>query len=382
MNISVLFVEPEIKGGFLQELNYCIAQIKSKNLAGRIISTTAFLNIADNESFIKHKNIICDSIRREINNISSINYICQPPAKGDQIAFEIHLIDDRNISLKHAEYKGFSYVRAVSDNLARAIFVSGIQYDYSEGVLNASEKVFSAMEEILQNEGLSFNNIVRQWNYIENILNEIKQNNSIKQHYQIFNDIRSKYYGKVDFINGYPAATGIGTLAGGVTVSFYAHHENDDIQEFQIDNPLQQPAFKYPSEVLVGESSVEFCEKTTPKFVRAKHIRSGDTEMTFVSGTASIRHEKTVALNDMQEQTKVTIENIQRLISQENLEQSGIPGAKIEKISYYRAYVKNAANLNEIIQKCEELLPGIPYLFLISDICRSDLLIEIEAFSS
>jgi len=34
--------------------------------------------------------------------------------------------------------------------------------------------------------------------------------------------------------------------------------------------------------------------------------------------------------------------------------------------------------LDDVKQACEEYYPGIPTLYLISDICRDDLLVELE----
>ena len=72
------------------------------------------------------------------------------------------------------------------------------------------------MKAILDVEGMSFNNLVRQWNYIGNIL-EIKHG---FQNYQIFNEVRSEVYQKYRTIAGYPAATGIGMKLDGVSLIF------------------------------------------------------------------------------------------------------------------------------------------------------------------
>ena len=62
------------------------------------------------------------------------------------------------------------------------------------------------MKAILEKEGMSFDHVVRQWNYIGNIL-EIKNG---LQNYQVFNEVRSEFYKKYRTVHGYPAATGIG----------------------------------------------------------------------------------------------------------------------------------------------------------------------------
>jgi len=382
MNVSVIIVKPELKGGFKEELCDCINQLKSKNLGNRVISTTLFLNVADNEEYVRFKEIACDSISGQLTGIASVNYICQPPANGDQIAFELQLINEHDFTLERVKHKDVIYVRAHKGDTLKGIFVSGLYCSYEEGVKGASEAVFTSMNEILTKEGLSFNHIVRQWNYIEQIVHVENTGEECKQHYQLFNDVRSEYYGLAEFNKGYPAATGIGCAAGGLTISFYALPESPDTEVTPVDNPFQKPAFLYPGQVLVGEYSDDCDEKTTPKFVRAKQVKNDSGHITFISGTAAIRKEKTVALDSMKEQLLITIENIESLISSDNLKRYGAGNALEEKIDYYRGYVKDTCCLEEITQKCEELLPGVPYLFLVSDICRKELLIEIEALAS
>jgi enamine deaminase RidA (YjgF/YER057c/UK114 family) len=382
MKISVILVEPRVKGHFEQELKDCIDQLDPGELGSRVVSTTVFLNANDNESFTAYREITSKSFDSFFKDLFSVNYVCQPPARGSFLALEIHLISENEYHLENVDHKGIRYVRARLDNTLKGIFVSGIQCGYEEGVLAACNDVFESMEAILTREGLSFNHIVRQWNYIEDILKEDEKEGIIRQHYQIFNDVRTRYYNKVSFENGYPAATGIGNKAGGVAISFYALNTAPDVRIYQVDNALQKPAYQYPDQVLVGDRSTEFKVKATPKFVRAKHVENSHGHMTFISGTASIRKEKTVAVNDMPGQLLITMENMEHLISYDTLLNSGVGSPPEERIDYYRGYVKNLDCIGEIIRKCEELLPGVPYILLVSDICRKDLLIEIEAFSS
>jgi len=381
MNLSVLVVDPVSTGSFGEELDDCINQVQAAKLGKRVISTTVFLNVRDNGEYDDRKARVKAALSRLEDEIFSVNYICQPPANGDQLAFELHLLNDPVVALERASYGDSVYVRAHSSGKLQGIFISGIQCDYTAGVEAAYEKVYSIMDEILSSEGLNFSNVVRQWNYIERILQEVKVEGLTRQHYQIFNDIRSKYYGRAEFNAGYPAATGIGCIAGGVTLSFYAIPDSPGTVIIPVDNPQQEPAFCYPDQVLVGEASVSFKSKTTPKFVRAKHIETVSGHITFISGTAAIRKEKTVAPDCVKTQLQVTLENIETLISLDNLKKSGVVELRQERIAYYRAYLKDNSNMEEIVHKCEELLPGIPNLFLISDICRKDLLIEIEAYA-
>lgn len=382
MDLTVLVIKPELKGEFSDELDNCINQLKAKDLMDRVISTTVFLNVLNNRDYYTYKEVVSRAFESHIREGSSISYICQPPANGDQIAIELHLLNDQGMELERLSLSGVSYVRTKLAGSLNGVYVSGIYFSYENGIEDAYESAFSTMASILEKEGLSFNNIVRQWNYIEQILQVVKEGGVGRQNYQVFNDVRSKYYGRVEFNHGYPAATGIGCIAGGVTLSFYALPESTDSDILPVDNPYQEPAFSYPDKVLVGESLAEFEAKTTPKFVRAKHIETAAGHLTFISGTAAIRKEKSVALDSVQKQLRITFENIEALISKENLGQSGVEEAQQEKITYYRGYVKGTTRMDEIEKECEALLPGVPYLMLVSDICRNDLLIEIEAYSS
>ncbi|MCS3200603.1 RidA family protein [Candidatus Bacteroides intestinigallinarum] len=77
-------------------------------------------------------------------------------------------------------------------------------------VREQSEQAFRKAEEILKTEQMNFGDIVRQWNYLENIT-DIAHGN---QCYQDFNDVRTLFYASSEWESGYPAATGIGTQHG------------------------------------------------------------------------------------------------------------------------------------------------------------------------
>ena len=86
-----------------------------------------------------------------------------------------------------------------------------------------------------------------------------------------------------------------------------------------------------------------------------------------------------MAENDVEAQTRVTIENIARLISHENLEQHGLKiNHNSDPLSYIRVYVKEESDIPKVKKICAAYFEGVPSLYLISDICREKLLVEIE----
>lgn len=164
------------------------------------------------------------------------------------------------------------------------------------------------LECILNREKFPVGSIVRQWNYIDGIT---AFDNNGDQHYQMFNNARSEFYLSDTWKNGYPAATGIGTRGGGVIVDIDAAMAKEvSFSILPIDNELQVAAYSYSGSVLEKADT----GKTTPKFERAKSLQTGDCCMMYLSGTAAIRGEVSLAEADVVAQLRITLENIRHLI--------------------------------------------------------------------
>ncbi len=106
----------------------------------------------------------------------------------------------------------------------------------------------------------------------------------------------------------------------------------------------------------------------------------------FISGTASITHSETRHIGDAVGQTHETLDNISALISEENHARHGLPGrgTTLEGLGVIRVYVKNASDYADIRAVCQKRLGSLPMTFVVADVCRPDLLVEIEgiAFAS
>ena len=307
-------------------------------------------------------------------HLPATSIVAQSPESGSDVVLE--LICTKDTEEKKVTYKSFEGTQytLVEYNGYKAVHCAGLMGDAGDTIYESSVKAFDMAVAILAEEGLSIHHIIRQWNYIESIawLDNVEDS---EQNYQVFNDVRAHYYDEGDFKYGYPAATGIGTDTGGVIIDFIALSESDQVSIKPIMNPGQIDAHRYSELVLEGSSN----RKCTPKFERAKLVSIGNRNYIYVSGTASILGENTVHVGDVEKQTVTTIENINRLFSKENQEQLGLD-FDVSKIrfSHLRVYVKRQEDIPAVERICESMLNCNSSLYLESDVCREDLLVEIE----
>ena len=258
-------------------------------------------------------------------------------------------------------YRDLSYV-LLENETGRFLFAGGLQGNVmNASIERQSQEAFSLLCGLLASEKFSLTQIIRQWNYIERITGV----DGIDQRYQSFNNVRSACYACEKWDNGYPAATGIGSAAGGVLIDVDAVSPiSPDAYITPIDNRLQIAAHAYSGLVL----EVSHQKKTTPKFERAKSITTGDMRLVYVSGTAAIRGEKSLRGVGLECQLRTTMENIYELIG----------GAQLAML---RVYLKRQEDYAEAKFLLDSYKLGIPISFLSADVCREELLIEIEGIA-
>jgi enamine deaminase RidA (YjgF/YER057c/UK114 family) len=124
----------------------------------------------------------------------------------------------------------------------------------------------------------------------------------------------------------------------------------------------------------------DFC-RTSPKFERAKILVSSDFKWLFISGTAAIKGQVSIPVITAELQTEMTIQNILSLISAENLHKHGIADGENSQITHLRVYVKVQDDIKPVKEICLKYFPSVPTVYLIADICRPELLVEIEGLA-
>lgn len=321
-------------------------------------------------------------IENEFQFVPTYSVIGQPPADGTNILVEIEVIRETesitNISY-YPIYQGINYTRIETpeyiefDLFGITVADEDVPFDYKVF------KAFEILDNFLINEGLGMNCIVRQWNYVENIVGFTSPECGSKQNYQILNNVRHEFYSKYNFSNGFPAATGIGMTWGGFILDCIVVKEKRNLQITPIQNPAQVSAYDYSENVLIGSKIEKAFPKLSPKFERAKLYNSGKNYTLLVSGTAAIHNEVSLAVGDAAKQTEITLDNIGKLIQvAENVIQE--TGKNIKEISfpYLRVYIKNSSDYLSVKDICENHTHQIDPVYLIGDICRTELLVEIE----
>lgn len=318
----------------------------------------------DNEEYLSQLGVLRQKVKARFGNENPVlTYIAQKPLVG-MLKLEVTALDQQNgLTVDYHD----DYLLVRSHSWKELITGGIISDDIEKPAYSQSQDIFKRLETILDKEGFVIEDIFRQWNYIENIT---ESDETGKQHYQEFNDARSEFYAKGDWSGGYPAATGIGTQLGGIMVELNAI-KGSDIINIPVDNSLQVAAHAYSQQVLIGEKNRH---KTTPKFERARIVGSGNGIYTaFISGTAAIRGEESLTDSDIRHQIQVTMENIDFLISAGNTKIEGTRRYKLLRI-----YIKYPEHIEITREYMNINYPHVPKFSLYADICRDELLIEIE----
>lgn len=254
------------------------------------------------------------------------------------------------------------------------------------GVFNQTVSTLSRLRMKLARAGVGFDQILRTWYYLGGIVDSDDHNT---QRYKEMNRARAAFYEGVDFLAEcrppgqplaavYPASTGIGSLGRDPRVSALALlRHGPDLVVKTLENPRQTSAFEYASNY----------SPKSPQFSRALVLATRRDAMYLISGTASITGSESRFPDDIAAQTHQTIDNMEALIGHENLKAHGLPGlgASLVDLVQARIYVKRPQDAATVDEICASRFGGgssPPAIIRTqADICRPELLVEIEAIA-
>lgn len=261
--------------------------------------------------------------------------------------------------------------------------VGDIQFQYDDdvlfGVIQLSESAYQAIEhktplqQVTESayrqifsliEQLQYLHIFRFWNYIADINIDSYQ----LERYRQFNMGRHDAFlaHQRDVVGNVPVACALGfnqVEQAKLSIAFLAGRT----QPIPIENPRQMSAYQYPKDY----------GPVSPTFSRASLVKLKQSELLLISGTASIVGHATQHTLDAAIQAREAMTNIEAILDQANIIASEI--LTLADL-HYRVYVRHPAHLSEIHDELVRYIGQSPKIdYFRADICRQDLLLEIEA---
>lgn len=252
-----------------------------------------------------------------------------------------------------------------------------IEYRHNEDIIiakiNCEEDKFESLDQCTEWAYKSilsfvtrhkFQHILRMWNY----LNDINLETTKLERYKSFCIGRYNAFNTLtDFERHLPAASAIGSHIKNYTIYFAASRKPG----IQVENPRQISAFHYPKKY--SPKSPSFARATLKHWQGASHL--------FISGTASIvghetRHEENVLI-----QLDETLQNIDSLaITVRDAHQMDINSTA--DMSLLKVYIRHPEHYDIIRTGLQQRLgESVPIVYLHGNICRSNLLLELEGIS-
>ncbi len=223
------------------------------------------------------------------------------------------------------------------------------------------QEAYARLLTLIDSEG--YPHLLRMWNYFPGI----GEREGSVDRYMAF--CRGRYqaleahYGKLN--RWLPAASAVGSRHGGIVIYFLAGRAPGQHRE----NPRQMSAYCYPPQY--GPKS--------PSFARATLVRGGDHDCLYISGTASILGHESQHPDDPMAQLEETLANIKALVDSAAVEE-GVRFDGFASLTHLKVYIRRARDFPLIRARLDALLAKrAQCLYLESEICRPELLLEIEA---
>ncbi len=197
--------------------------------------------------------------------------------------------------------------------------------------------------------------VQRIWNYLD----AINAGEGDGERYKHFCNGRLRGMGAM-FDEGFPAATAIGQplSCGSLTLYCLASAEPGT----RIENPRQMSAWRYPRQY----------GRTPPSFARAMRLPGDDTLA--ISGTAAITGHESRHTDDLDAQLTELAANLDAL-----LDTAGMPTG-FDHDAPLKVYVRHRQDITAVEAFLNQRMPDAPRVLLQGDVCRRELLVEIDGW--
>ncbi|QLQ27856.1 pteridine-dependent deoxygenase [Pseudoxanthomonas mexicana] len=226
------------------------------------------------------------------------------------------------------------------------------------GILHASAHAYAALVAFWRDS--DYPHLLRIWNYFD----AITLGEGDSERYRQFCVGRVQGLGDVD-TRSLPAATAIGSRDGRRVLQVYWLAAREP--GLPLENPRQVSAYRYPREY--GPQSPTFARALLPPSPRVPLL---------LSGTASIVGHASQHADSLRAQLDETLTNLDSLLGAAR-ERAPTLSPHLDGTSRLKVYVRDAADADAVAAQLEARLgTRVPWLMLHADVCRRELLVEIE----
>ena len=226
------------------------------------------------------------------------------------------------------------------------------------GILHASAHAYAALVAFWRDS--DYPHLLRIWNYFD----AITLGEGDSERYRQFCVGRVQGLGDVD-TRTLPAATAIGSRDGRRVLQVYWLAAREP--GLPLENPRQVSAYRYPREY--GPQSPTFARALLPPSPRVPLL---------LSGTASIVGHASQHADSLRAQLDETLTNLDSLLGAAR-ERAPTLSPHLDGTSRLKVYVRDAADADAVAAQLEARLgTRVPWLMLHADVCRRELLVEIE----
>ena len=344
---------------------YVRANIEADAISGDVISDafhTLYDFVAETGSAIAHERIImppgCQDLvsgvwktvsRGRHDGVAPCYLVADPGQR--ELAIQLHTI---------APIDPPTILTLDGRPAARLFRTPGMRWCIGSGILPAArgepavqaDSMFRRTRDLLKQAGMTFHDVARTWIFMRDILDW----------YGPFNTVRNTLFVEEGLLipgkqGDVPASTGISVAPAAPFAStmdfFAATGQQECIQRHQAAGK-QRAAYEYGS-----------------AFARGANVATPAGFTSFVSGTAAIDAAgNTCFLDDAEGQIRMTLENVVAVLADLQCE----PDEVVAAIAYCKTPEVEAIFRRQFM----ETLPW-PWVVVLSDVCRDDLLFEVEA---
>jgi chorismate lyase/3-hydroxybenzoate synthase len=243
------------------------------------------------------------------------------------------------------------------------------------GIGPAAEAAYAAIRRF--QAGARHPHVLRMWNYFD----AINAGDGDAERYKQFCVGRAAALAAGAGASArFPAATAIGRRDGDPTLQVYwlaGRHAGHPLE-----NPRQVAAYRYPR--AYGPSAPTFSRAMLVQGPRqagvgrdARDDAGATGPLLLVSGTASVVGHASCHPDDVVAQLGETLANVDSVLEHAARLAGDLP-AQLGAASVVKAYVRHPTAAAAIDARLRERLGAEPYVILAGDICRADLLVEVD----